>query len=308
MWARSPKKIKNKLIRKKYNPKDANKTWKKTREERHAYMSLSSNIHQHCQETSTFLDHLPIKNKHIENLLSAPRERIENTLELYANLEEDIEDAEKRLATAKQPHTHPQTDLIAELEKNVSAAKDNYWHGNKSINLQKERKKQQTLLTKKTKSELAKEAEMKRLLELQNEEEEEDEDLMFHTLRLRKRASETMRTTVHLTDRTKRKQQDDKKISSTSSSISSYEKMMKDKRRRDKAKEGVRNFTTRKKMALREKRASSALSNMPHRLLLWLYGLYVTKKTSQASNVNVEVESRRIFYIIIFIILHVTSV
>ena len=77
--------------------------------------------------------------------------------------------------------------------------------------------------------------------------------------------------------------------------------MMKDKRRRDKAKEGVRNFTTRKKMALREKRASSALSNMPHRLLLWLYGLYVTKKKSQA-NVNVEVDStcRRIFYILYY--------
>ena len=42
-----------------------------------------------------------------------------------------------------------------------------------------------------------------------NEEEDEDEDLMFYTLRLRKRASEIMRTTIHFTDRTKRKQQDD---------------------------------------------------------------------------------------------------
>ena len=61
-------------------------------------------------------------------------------------------------------------------------------------------------------------------------------------------------------------EQDDKKISSTtSSSISSYEKMMKEKKEKKEergAKEGMRNFTARKKMwrCVRKERAVLCLT------------------------------------------------
>ena len=102
-WKMSPEHILRKLKTHTYNDveydRDTN-IWKTTETNRKAYIESTRNIHNECQKTITFMNNLKIKRQHIKANLSIPLDRITHTLELFAEQQEDVEDANARLVTA----------------------------------------------------------------------------------------------------------------------------------------------------------------------------------------------------------------
>jgi hypothetical protein len=145
--------------------------------------------------TNHFFDNVEAGRSSTRKLLSAPKNSIRQTLEVYAEQQEDVEDAAMRVSEAKIKLLHSKS-LVKDLEIELEEKREMYWCGDKFVvsraNVYREAKAA-AAVGRKTRQEREDEEERARLIELESEEEEEE---AFLLLRREKRATEKLRTTT----------------------------------------------------------------------------------------------------------------